>query len=575
VHLLARSIDALHAPQVFRMRSSHCLNKLAVAYSIFRRLGPGEADKFTMSSERHGNLDPSRPVSAYGFCDGDHITFSAISSARASASDQESLVQMVPSGPADRGSGKKTNKVETAEHRGTGRRRRSAKASACVKEELPSQARRDAKGSHVESVAAVAHSRKLGARPKAKAKAKAKLTNSVDAIVSIGSKDSAVDLTPQVLGKPCVQRGLMRSMTAKSGPARGWRLYAWLAERKGQSKAVRWRSVSPQRTRAFDNFRSLRESVSEGVYTHIHEGLRPQLLPKIRTRRRDLECHGSQKPVIPLMPEAESASAKPPSTGSQEIVPHPPSTSTPPRKRKATASPASEPPSRKRQLSAKRALVGRSPSSKDKPPRKRLRPLNAKELRMLPPSLQNMSTQVFEPLDASRHGLATLEHSASASSQLATQVLQPAVGGHVASVSSEVASQAIHSKAPRQLWECECKAHLHRHPRCTNFGELQPQVIHLCGSRMVIGRLKSCDVVIDSVTTPQMISRRHAMLKNEGGTFELHDQGAVNGMSINGKRLKAAAACTLQHGDVVTFGIATERPELDYVFEEQCKLLNS
>merc|ERR1719487_1663289 len=77
-----------------------------------------------------------------------------------------------------------------------------------------------------------------------------------------------------LLGLPTVQRSLIKTAIASTGPAKGWKLLAWLAERKGKSKSVRWRALSPQRTHAFDTFRLLRDSVGEGIYTHIREGMR-------------------------------------------------------------------------------------------------------------------------------------------------------------------------------------------------------------------------------------------------------------------------------------------------------------
>lgn len=80
--------------------------------------------------------------------------------------------------------------------------------------------------------------------------------------------------------------------------------------------------------------------------------------------------------------------------------------------------------------------------------------------------------------------------------------------------------------------------------------------------------MQTCDVVLDS-STPQMISRRHAVLNAEAGVCKLVDQGALNGLLVNGESMPARGEHILTHGDVVTFGVATMIPELDYIFEER------
>lgn len=84
---------------------------------------------------------------------------------------------------------------------------------------------------------------------------------------------------------------------------------------------------------------------------------------------------------------------------------------------------------------------------------------------------------------------------------------------------------------------------------------------------MVVGRQQSCDVVLDSAATPQMISRRHALLSTEAGMCKLVDLGALNGALVNGTPL--CGEHVLAHGDIVTFGVEAAVPELDYIFEER------
>lgn len=587
IHLLAHDKEGGHEPQVFRMRLEKDLKQFAKAYLTFRRLGADTDVQITMSTTSHAQLDPAENALAYGLRDGDAVFFqigspssSVAQSSKSQGCERTSQTKKASSQVTDA-----ARKETPPARRGRGR----ATQQAVVKQELPShafkgalaQAPQDTKGIDLEQLAVVPRSSKPHARAKAKAQAKTRKRKSTDAC-KVAKKDSAIDIRP-IVGKPCVQRGLMRSMTAKTGPARGWCLYAWLAERKGKSKSVRWRAVSPQRTHAYDGFRSLRESVSEGIYTHLHEGLRPQLMPKIRSRRRDLEGHVDSKSLVPVTNEAKSAPAKSPRSKQETLAPLPaPPASTPPRKRQPVASPASAPPCRKRPI---RSAAKSQASSTLEPPKKKLKGLPSrttarapknkvgKDSSALPNDLQTKSTQVFDPpARISRRGSALHELGRSAASQTATQVLQPAVGND-ASMLSQLATQSFQPEEPREPWECECKAHLRRHPRCGTCGDLQPSVIHLNGSSMVVGRLKSCDIVMDSTVTPQMISRRHAVLNLEGETFEIQDQGAVNGMLVNRERVKSTRA--LRHGDVVTFGIISERPELDYIFEDRAQLFGA
>jgi predicted component of type VI protein secretion system len=118
--------------------------------------------------------------------------------------------------------------------------------------------------------------------------------------------------------------------------------------------------------------------------------------------------------------------------------------------------------------------------------------------------------------------------------------------------------------APCKVWACGCVAHLRRQPKCTPPGELQPPLVHL-QDYMNIGRADTCDLSIDAKQAPQMISRSHALLQREENTFILTDKGSVNGMTVNGQRVVGKRV--LVHGDEITFGVVTARPELDYIFE--------
>jgi pSer/pThr/pTyr-binding forkhead associated (FHA) protein len=63
----------------------------------------------------------------------------------------------------------------------------------------------------------------------------------------------------------------------------------------------------------------------------------------------------------------------------------------------------------------------------------------------------------------------------------------------------------------------------------------------------VVGRSRSCDLVFDEDT----ISRRHAVVWHDGGTWRVVDLESTNGTYLNGERIEAAR---LAPGDEVRFG---------------------
>mmetsp|Transcript_33050 Transcript_33050/g.103081 ORF Transcript_33050/g.103081 Transcript_33050/m.103081 type:complete len:460 (-) Transcript_33050:123-1502(-) len=116
-----------------------------------------------------------------------------------------------------------------------------------------------------------------------------------------------------------------------------------------------------------------------------------------------------------------------------------------------------------------------------------------------------------------------------------------------------------------KAWACGCQAHLTRHTRCVpSSGQLQPQLIHL-RDYVTVGRGETCDVVLGSSRTPQMLSRCHAAFQREGAAFAIVDQGSMNGVLVNGENVRGRHL--LNAGDVVTLGVETQLPEFDYVFE--------
>jgi hypothetical protein len=502
-----------------------------------------------MSTATRGELDPKSTASTYGFSDGEQIIFSerqiasdSVEAAEAAsqkaasqkaasqkpAASQKQIASQKPSQPQIQiappvqpassqraaNSQKRTeaNAVaasavagtpakEQAPKLGRGRGRKSAGAGNGRGQSARGPVVRTASGAKrvLEQSDSVPKSQgsasikkakaKLKAKAKAKAtaKAKGKASNLIKKEASSSSGDGS-----RTFGAPSIQKSLVRVMTGSCGPARGWKLYAWLAERKGMTKSVRWRSVSPDRTQAFDSWAALREAVGEGVYTHIHCGLRPQLYRKITARRKDLE-------------EAK------PSQECQSIVPF-----------------KAPPPERK-----KRA---REPSAV--------------------PALKNMATKSFQPVQRSKR-------------QVTSAYVAPLASQSVLPTQALPADVVVQQRTVSASWTSECKARLRRHPGCSPAGKFQPDIVYITKESMIVGRLESCDVVIDSTATPQMISRRHALLTIENSICKVIDQGALNGLLVNGSPMRGEHV--LANGDVVTFGVETLVPELNYMFEERPK----
>jgi pSer/pThr/pTyr-binding forkhead associated (FHA) protein len=73
------------------------------------------------------------------------------------------------------------------------------------------------------------------------------------------------------------------------------------------------------------------------------------------------------------------------------------------------------------------------------------------------------------------------------------------------------------------------------------------ETFHPQGDRTTIGRSPDCGIFLDDVT----VSRRHAVLVDEGGRFRIEDQGSLNGTFVNRHRVDAAE---LADGDEVQIG---------------------
>ena len=68
------------------------------------------------------------------------------------------------------------------------------------------------------------------------------------------------------------------------------------------------------------------------------------------------------------------------------------------------------------------------------------------------------------------------------------------------------------------------------------------------GERTTIGRSPDNDVFLDDVT----VSRKHAVLVQDGGEFRIEDLGSLNGTFVNRRRIDAATR--LESGDEVQIG---------------------
>jgi hypothetical protein len=65
--------------------------------------------------------------------------------------------------------------------------------------------------------------------------------------------------------------------------------------------------------------------------------------------------------------------------------------------------------------------------------------------------------------------------------------------------------------------------------------------------RTTIGRSPDCDIFLDDVT----VSRTHAVLLRQDGSFVIEDQGSLNGTFVNKRRIDSAS---LADGDEVQIG---------------------
>lgn len=76
------------------------------------------------------------------------------------------------------------------------------------------------------------------------------------------------------------------------------------------------------------------------------------------------------------------------------------------------------------------------------------------------------------------------------------------------------------------------------------------EAIEITRAPVVIGRMSTSDVVLSDPN----VSRRHAELRRDGGTWRIIDLGSTNGTLVNGK---LAREHQLRHGDRLTFGTSS------------------
>ena len=67
------------------------------------------------------------------------------------------------------------------------------------------------------------------------------------------------------------------------------------------------------------------------------------------------------------------------------------------------------------------------------------------------------------------------------------------------------------------------------------------------GESTTIGRSPECGIFLDDVT----VSRKHAVLEQDGDRWRIEDQGSLNGTFVNRERVDAA---TLADGDEIQIG---------------------
>jgi pSer/pThr/pTyr-binding forkhead associated (FHA) protein len=85
--------------------------------------------------------------------------------------------------------------------------------------------------------------------------------------------------------------------------------------------------------------------------------------------------------------------------------------------------------------------------------------------------------------------------------------------------------------------------------RASTEGESEP-TLTFDGHRVVIGRGPSCDVRLPDPS----VSQRHALIRAQGGDYQVLDEGSTNGTWVGGVALAPKAPRTLRSGDLLRVG---------------------
>ena len=107
------------------------------------------------------------------------------------------------------------------------------------------------------------------------------------------------------------------------------------------------------------------------------------------------------------------------------------------------------------------------------------------------------------------------------------------------------AQMTIHAEL--SLAEPSRSPHTHHLVHKPKAGQAAVAQIDLTLDAYTIGRSSSADITIES----SELSRQHAELKREHGTFAVKDLDSTNGVFLNGTRIHAAQ---LYHGDLLQLG---------------------
>ena len=86
--------------------------------------------------------------------------------------------------------------------------------------------------------------------------------------------------------------------------------------------------------------------------------------------------------------------------------------------------------------------------------------------------------------------------------------------------------------------------------RLSGLGDFSQRELRLGAGETSVGSGSENDFVIEHAT----VSRKHAILRREGGSYSIADQGSTNGTFVNGRRIKRTTS--INPGDEIGFGAA-------------------